>query len=86
MKHKEWLGNRNLIEKLLKETGLYTADKSSSKRYAMKLIIWYVYVEIMSVEETITKLWLDYGIELSYSKYYRLKARAILMMEKVLEK
>lgn len=86
MKHREWLGNKPLIDKLLKKTGLYKADRKNIDKFTMKQIILLKYVEFMSAEEIMTKLYLEYDIDLSYSKYYRLQRKAISAFEIVTEK
>lgn len=82
MKHPEWLGDKDLIEELLKKSGLYTVDKDSKLKLVMRCIIWSRYVEFMSVEETITKLCFDYNWDCSYSKYYRTLNKALELIEK----
>ena len=80
MKHKEWRGDKELIEKLLKESGLDN-DTSELKR-VMKCIIWCRYVEFMTTEEALGLLATKYEIFMSHAKYYYTMEKAIKILEK----
>lgn len=80
MKHPEWLGAKDHIEKLLKRTGLLNGKSEQIK--IMRLIIQYRYIDMMTVTETMTKLLYDEGISLSESGYYRAFNKAVSILEK----
>ena len=80
MKHPEWLGDRERIEKLLRRTGLMYAKSEQLK--LMRLIIQYRYIQMMSVTETMMRLTYDDGISISRSAYYRVFNKAIKILEK----
>lgn len=80
MKHPEWLGAKEHIEKLLKKTGLMNGRSEQIK--LMRLIIKYRYIEMMSVTETLTKLMYNDGISMSESAYYRAFRKAVHILEK----
>lgn len=82
MKHREWLGDKNLIMKLLEKANLNEEGTSGEKKALMRQIIIYRYLEFMSVEEICAKIMFKYGIELDKSKYYRLFNSALKLMEK----
>lgn len=80
MKHPEWLGDRERVERLLKRTGLMYAKSEQLK--LMRLIIQYRYIQMMSVTETMMRLTYDDGISISRSAYYRTFNKAIKILEK----
>ena len=82
MKHREWLGNKNLIMKLLEKANLNGEENGGERKALMRQIIIYRYLEFMTVEEICAKIMFKYGIELDKSKYYRLFNRALKLMEK----
>ena len=81
MKHREWLGQKDLIEKLLKKAGLEDTKEAGNRKKAMRCIILSKYVEYMTIEETLAKLSVKYGIESSTTAYYRLFNEALRLME-----
>ena len=81
MKHKEWLGNRELIEMLLRQAGIYDLRGAGETKIIMKHIIWGRYVDMMTEEEIKAKLSLEYNINLSRSRYYRAFNKALDLME-----
>lgn len=82
MIHEEWRGNRRLIERMLERTGLNDIENCGEKKIAMKWIIWYKYVDLMTVDQSLARLVLDHNIDLSMSGYYRLLNKAIDLLEK----
>ena len=82
MKHKEWLGNKNSIMKLLEKANLNEDENGGERKALMRQIIIYRYLEFMTVEEICAKIMFKYGIELDKSKYYRLFNSALKLMEK----
>ena len=80
MKHKEWLGDTEKVEKLLRRTGLMRGRSDQIK--LMKLIIQYRYIDMLSFVETQMKLAYDHNYVLSVGAYYRAFNRAIKLMEK----
>lgn len=82
MKHKEWLGNKNLIMKLLEKANLNGEENGGERKALMRQIIIYRYLEFMTVEEICAKIMFKYGIELDKSKYYRLFNSALKLIEK----
>lgn len=80
MKHPEWLGDRERVERLLRRTGLMYAKSEQLK--LMRLIIQYRYIQMMSVTETMMRLTYDDGISISRSAYYRAFNKAIKILEK----
>ena len=82
MKHKEWLGNKNLIMKLLEKANLNEDENGGERKALMRQIIIYRYLEFMTVEEICAKIMFKYGIELDKSKYYRLFNSALKLIEK----
>jgi len=81
MKHPEWLGAKEHMEKLLKKSGLMNGRSEQIK--IMKLIIKYRYIEMMTVTETLTKLAYSDGYSMSESAYYRAAKKAVSILEKV---
>ena len=82
MKHREWLGDKNLIMKLLEKANLNGEENGGERKALMRQIIIYRYLEFMTVEEICAKIMFKYGIELDKSKYYRLFNRALKLMDK----
>ena len=80
MKHPEWLGDKERIEKLLRRTGLMHGKGEQIK--TMKLIIKYRYIDMMSLVETYTALAYNDNIVLSNCAYYKAFNKAVKMMEK----
>ena len=80
MKHPEWFGAKEHVEKLLKRTGLMYG-KSEQIR-TMRLIIKHRYIDMMSLIETNTALIYEDNIVLSNCAYYKALNRAIALMEK----
>lgn len=80
MKHPEWVGAKDYMEKLLKKTGFMNGRSEQIK--LMRLIIKYRYIEMMTVTETLTKLMYDDGISISESAYYRALNKAVHILEK----
>jgi hypothetical protein len=80
MKHPEWLGDKEKVERLLRRTGLMNAKSEQLK--LMRLIIQYRYIQMMSVTETMMRLTFDDGISISRSAYYRAFNKAIRILEK----
>lgn len=80
MKHPEWIGDKERVEKLLRRTGLMYAKSEQLK--LMRLIIQYRYIQMMSVTETMMRLTYDEGISISRSAYYRAFNKAIKILEK----
>lgn len=79
MKHPEWLGAKDYLDKLLKKSGLMYGKSEQIK--LMRLIIQYRYIQMMSVTETMLKLSYNDGIALSRSMYYRVLNKAIKILE-----
>lgn len=83
MKHKEWIGDKELILRLLENAGLVEDnDKLGMNRILMRDIIIYRYLKFMTVEEICANITFEHGVELSKTKYYRLFNMAIRLMEK----
>ena len=82
MKHKEWLGDKNLIMKLLEKANLNGDESGGERKALMRQIIIYRYLEFMTVEEICANIMFECGVELDKSKYYRLFNRALKLMEK----
>ena len=80
MKHPEWLGAKEHVEKLLRKTGLMHGRSEQIK--LMRLIIKYRYIDMMSVIETMTRLSYENNITLSESTYYRAQNKAISILER----
>ena len=81
MKHKEWLGKRELIEQLLKQAGLTDTKEAGIRKQMMRCVIWCKYVEMMTIEETYARIHFKFGIDISVTTYYRLLNKAIELME-----
>lgn len=80
MKHREWLGDKELIERLLKASGL--DNGTSELKRVMKCIVWCRYVELMTTEEILGVLATKYEVFMSHAKFYYTMGKAIKMLEK----
>lgn len=81
MKHKEWLGKRELVEYLLEKAGLTDTNETGMRKRMMRCVIWCKYVEMMTIEETYARIHFTFGIDISVTTYYRLLDKAIELME-----
>ena len=82
MLHDEWRGNAMLMRKKIKEAGLEETENEGELKTIMRQIIICRYIELMTVDETLSKLMVDYNIEISIARYYRLLHKAINLLEK----
>ena len=80
MKHREWLGNKNLILELLKKANLDGEELGMQKK-AMRNIILYKYLNFMTVDETLAVLAYKHEIYIGERTYYRLLNKALDLME-----
>ena len=83
MKHKEWLGKKDLVLSLLEKADLSENAESEAKKM-MKLMVVHKYIELMTYEESAAKLYFKFGYEISKTKYYRLFNLAVKLMEEAM--
>ena len=83
MKHREWLGNKDLVLSLLEKAGLgeNKSKAEGEKKLLMRRIIEYKYIEYMTINEITAHIMFEYNIDLDKGKYYRLHNEAIRLME-----
>ena len=85
VKHEEWKGKRDLVMDLLKKANLDNIDNANEKKIIMREIVICKYLEYMTVEETIARVMIEYNIELTKSKYYRIYNEVMTVLENIIQ-
>ena len=69
--------------------GLYVyldnIDNANEKKIIMREIVICKYLEYMTVEETIARVMIEYNIELTKSKYYRIYNEVMTVLENIIQ-
>ena len=82
MIHEEWVGNKELIEKLLLKSGLIETENAGELKLTMRWIIWYKYVDLMTVDESLARLIFEHRIDITVGKNYRILNKAVKILER----
>jgi len=82
MIHEEWIGDKELIEKLLLRSGLIDTANAGELKLTMRWIIWYKYVDLMTVDESLARLYFEHNIDITSGKYYRILNKAVKILER----
>lgn len=85
MKREEWKGQKELLTNLLKRANLDNIDNANEKKIIMREIVICKYLEYMTVEETIARLMIEYNIEVTKSKYYRVYNEVMDILENIIQ-